>query len=262
MNVARRLLNRLRMPEFQHGHDLTLDLKRRCVRLGTIFDVGANVGQTATAFAKAYPDAGIRSFEPFSDTFVLLRKNTARLSNVSCEQLALGSAAGSISVPLQRSSVNNSLRAGPESPGGGGEETIEVDTLDRYCSAHAVDEIDYLKIDTEGHDLEVLKGARELLAVHKVGFVQVEAAMTRANHKHVPFAEFDDYLWNFGYVLFGIYEQTPEWDGEARLRFANPVFISPKMMGSLGMAPLRSSEGGLRFKQGKRSRMRTVQLAS
>lgn len=255
MNAVNRILNRLQTPEFQHGHDVAEDLKRRCVRLRTIFDVGANVGQTATAFAASFPDAGIRSFEPFSATFVMLQQNTARLPKVSCEQLALGSAAGSVSVPLQTSSVNNSLRASPVSSGVGAEETIEVDTLDGYCSARDIDEIDYLKIDTEGHDLEVLKGAREMLAAHKVGFVQVEAAMTRENRKHVAFAEFDNHLWNFGYVLFGIYEQTPEWDGEARLRFANPVFISPKMMDSLGLAPLRSSGGGLRFKQGKRSRM-------
>lgn len=253
MNAVNRIFNRIRKPEFQHGRDVTLDLKRRCVGLRTIFDVGANVGQTATVFAKAYPAAGIRSFEPFTATFMLLRKNTARLPNVLCEQLALGSSTGNISVPFQTSSVNNSLRATAGPPSGGVEESIVVDTLDGYCRARAIDEIDYLKIDTEGHDLEVLRGAKKLLADHRVGFVQVEAAMTRANRKHVAFAEFDDYLWNFGYVLFGIYEQTPEWDGEARLRFANPVFISPKMMNSLGLAPLRSSAGGLRFKQGKPS---------
>ena len=262
MNVLYRLLNRLRTPEFQHGRDVNLDLKRRCVRLRTIFDIGANVGQTAVSFARAFPMAGVRSFEPFSATFVLLRQNTARFPNVSCEQLALGSEVGSVSVPLQISSVNNSLRACQGSPGGGAEETIEVDTLDGYCSAHGVEEIDYLKIDTEGHDLEVLKGARELMASHRVGFVQVEAAMTRANRKHVAFAEFDDYLWNLGYVLFGIYEQTPDWDGEARLRFANPVFISPKMIDSLGLVPLRSSARGLRFKQANQRRMRTGHLAS
>ena len=261
MHTFHRLLNRLRTPAFQHGRDVTLDLKRRCVRLRTIFDVGANVGQTATAFARAFPEAGIRSFEPFTATFALLRQNTARFPNVFCEQLALGSEAGGVSVPLQTSSVNNSIRACPGSPEGGDEETIGVDTLDGYCSTRGVDEIDYLKIDTEGHDLEVLKGARNLLKDHRIGFVQVEAAMTRANCKHVAFAEFDDYLWNFGFVLFGIYEQTPEWDGEARLRFANPVFISPKMMDSLGLAPLRSSAGGLRFKQCNQG-MRTGHLAS
>lgn len=255
MKVFHRLLSRLHTNDFQHGRDVTQDLKRRCVRLGTVFDVGANVGQTATAFARAFPEAVIRSFEPFASTFVLLRQNTARLPNVYCEQLALGAGAGNVSVPLQGSSVNNSLQTCLDSPADGPVETIEVDTLDAYCRTRDLDEIDYLKIDTEGHDLEVLKGASELLATHRIGFVQVEAAMTRANRKHVAFAEFDEHLWKFGYVLFGIYEQTPEWDGEARLRFANPVFISPKMMDSLGLAPLRSSAGGLRFKQGKPVRM-------
>ena len=45
-----------------------------------------------------------------------------------------------------------------------------------------------------------------------------------------PLPEAQAWLARFGYVLFGIYEQTPEWSGEPRLRFSNALFVSSRDM--------------------------------
>lgn len=57
-------------------------------------------------------------------------------------------------------------------------------------------------------------------------FVQVEAGMTRRNTTHVAFHDLQQFLDGLGYVLFGIYDQTLEHDGQALLRYADPIFIS------------------------------------
>lgn len=60
-----------------------------------VFDVGANIGQSAVRYARCFPSAKIYSFEPVLSTFEELKRNTEHLSNrVRPVQLALGSAKG------------------------------------------------------------------------------------------------------------------------------------------------------------------------
>jgi FkbM family methyltransferase len=50
--------------------------------------------------------------------------------------------------------------------------SIHIHTLDNYCSDNNIEHIDYLKIDTEGYDFEVIKGASEM--INKIRFIQFE----------------------------------------------------------------------------------------
>ena len=55
-----------------------------------IFDVGANVGNTAIEFSAKHPNAIIHAFEPVSDTFALLSANTRTAKQIIAHQLAVG----------------------------------------------------------------------------------------------------------------------------------------------------------------------------
>jgi FkbM family methyltransferase len=208
------------------GVDVFVDVSRRAphVRLTTIFDVGANVGQSARRFAKLFPDATVWSFEPFSSAFTELEQVT-RDARVRCFQLALGAEPSTATVALAQKSDLNSLlgsHATPDVP----TETIHVTTLDAFTVDHGIERIDFLKIDTEGFDLAVLQGAERLLTSGAISLVQVEAGMTSKNVKHVPLETLRVHLEERGYTTFGVYGQTPEWSGEARLRFADVVFAA------------------------------------
>src|SRR5687768_9812585 len=67
--------------------------------LNTLFDVGANIGQSATKYRKALPNARIHSVEPFSNTFNQLKANTSNL-NLNYHNVALGSSSGTIEVKI------------------------------------------------------------------------------------------------------------------------------------------------------------------
>ncbi|MBZ8138288.1 hypothetical protein CLD22_00035 [Rubrivivax gelatinosus] len=210
-----------------HGMNLYADL-RRCFpdqAFRTIFDVGANVGQTALVLARLFPEARIHSFEPFADAHRQLIARTRSL-NVICHASALGEVDARITAHAQGASTTNTLlAAGPCDGEQTGAQFIDVLTLDGFCAAADIKTIELMKIDTEGFDLKVLHGAARLLGTQAVKVVQVEASMNATNSKHVPFAAFVDYFDRMDYRLFGVYEQTREWSGEARLRFANPVFV-------------------------------------
>jgi len=53
-------------------------------------------------------------------------------------------------------------------------ERVFIDTIDNYCIKKNINEIDFLKIDTEGHELEVLKGAINLLKEERIKIIQFE----------------------------------------------------------------------------------------
>jgi FkbM family methyltransferase len=225
-----RLIERLtgrriyRSGDLPWGLDFPVDAARRAphVRFETVLDIGANVGQSTLAFARWFPATTIWSFEPFEEPFRELARATHSV-NARCYKLAFAAEPGTATVELAPTSVNNSLRNDTENAGG---ETVRVATLDTFAEEHAIVRIDFLKIDTEGFDLEVLKGAERLLRSAAIAFVQVEAGMNRHNTKHVAFERLKEHLEERNYTPFGLYEQTPEWSGEARLRFVNAIFRS------------------------------------
>jgi FkbM family methyltransferase len=213
-----------------HGLDPFVDIRRQVPGYlpKVIFDVGANAGQSATEFAAAFPQADVYCFEPVQATFQELSLATIGTPRIQCFPLAFGSKKERLQIAIQESSVDNSLLQAPltgDAITSTSTETVEVDTLDDFCTTHQIQQIDYLKIDTEGYDLEVLKGADALLQSGRVGFIQVEAGMNYRNDKHVPLETLTTYLKERGHILFGVYSQTPEWSGECRLRYANAVFL-------------------------------------
>jgi FkbM family methyltransferase len=143
------------------------------------FDIGANIGDYSATLAKAFPTAKIYAFEPHPVTFSVLSQSQGG-ENVLCYNKALGSHAGEL--PLfdgansngsQHAALNRDViveihRQAPES------HLVEVDTLDRFASSHNIEYIDFMKIDTEGSELSVLQGGRDLLAQKRIGLIQFE----------------------------------------------------------------------------------------
>jgi hypothetical protein len=103
--------------------------------------------------------------------------------------------------------------------------------IDAFSKKNKIERIDFLKIDTEGGDLDVLKGAENMLKSQKIDFVQVEAGMNPDNNHHVPFECLKSFLEKYNYYLFGIYDQVNEWPSEEpHLRRTNSVFVSRKII--------------------------------
>ncbi len=211
------------------GLDMLADVKRKTGLVPeTVFDVGANRGQSATYFRNRLPKTSIYSFEPVSATFNELKTHAAGLG-VQCFQLGFGSAAEKKRIRVfkdARKSVSNSLHLNP-SVAETTDEVIDIETIDNFLRQQGVTEIDYLKIDTEGNDLDVLKGAVGSLKAQKIKFVEVEAGMNSGNKLHVPYCELLAFLESYGFSVFGLYRQVHE--GGTRipvLRRVNVVFIS------------------------------------
>jgi len=203
-------------------------------RVDIVFDVGANVGQSSKIYLARFPSSHIYCFEPVRDTFHQLQDNLKGNERVDCYPLALGSSKSKGKMVLQGSSAMFFLLGqSKESPLNNNvtTESVDIITLDEFCDNKKIDQINYLKIDTEGGDLDVLKGAAKMLTEQRIDLVEVEAGMNPGNIRHVPFEALKEFLESHRYFLFGIYEQVNEWPArEPHLRRINPIFISHRMI--------------------------------
>jgi FkbM family methyltransferase len=69
---------------------------------------------------------------------------------------------------------------------------VQTQTLDNFCQNEKIKSIDVLKIDTEGNELNVLKGAKRLLSENKINVIYTEISDSKKN-----FAEKEKYIFNF-----------------------------------------------------------------
>ena len=195
-----------------------------------VFDVGANDGRTALRLMRHLGVAPrLYCFEPVGETFRALEERTARHPNVRRFRLALGSEAGPRTIYLGDLSVMSSFD--PDWAGRGRAETVEVTTLDAFLEEHGVARVHLLKVDAEGHDLEVLRGARGALEAGRVDVVQVECGV--APGRTPTLEEVRDHLLGLDYHLHAIQTQarghplTPD-GGRARpriLMYCDAIFV-------------------------------------
>jgi FkbM family methyltransferase len=211
----------------KHGLVDTYDIARAAGNVNTIVDVGANIGQSAIRFRAAFPKARIVCLEPVSGTFAELKRRTAQL-DVDYFNIALGSENTRSTIYLTShafSTTNSLVRSTVEAMAG--TEEVVVETLDFFVDQQKISEIDILKIDVEGFDLEVLKGAVQTLTAGKIRFVIMEVGFHPGDNRHPLFDDARGMLMDYGFRVFGLYQQTLEWTGEPAVRFANAVFCRP-----------------------------------
>lgn len=128
-----------------------------------IFDVGANLGNHTLFLAKKL-DAiyTIYSFEPFILNFEILKKNITdnKLLNVYPINKGVGARNGKITV----SEFDESNYGGTTfTENGDSDEYVELITLDAFIRENNIDNLDFVKIDTEGFEIDVLQGMRQAI---------------------------------------------------------------------------------------------------
>ncbi len=202
---------------------------RRSGALGTdpqCFDVGANVGQTVAELRRAFSSATIHAFEPFSMPRKALIEATQSDRRVTVVPLAMGSAVATITAQPNPESLMSSLVGATEDPAGLPAESIHIDTIDSYCAAQDIESIDILKTDTEGYDLEVLRGAAGLLARQRVAFIYTEVTFLAHDRQHTAFGPVFDFLSGNGYRFLGLYETYPMHHFAEPSVYCNALFVS------------------------------------
>jgi FkbM family methyltransferase len=170
--------------ELRHafGLNVWVDIARLSEKRGfpinCVFDVGANVGWTSMEALGHFPNAEVYSFEPHPDTFeklvAALKGHRVQAFNIALSDKSGRAELFTYDLDLVNSLTPTATHAVRFSQTPTKSISVQVSTVDQFCSSHSIDTIDVLKVDTEGCDLEVLKGAVEKFKARKIKIVYTE----------------------------------------------------------------------------------------
>ncbi len=194
----------------QKGHIDSLELLELLQPLSpkVIYDIGANIGTWTLLARSVYPAAAVHCFEPLSGHLEQLRRATAALPGITPYQVCLGSAPGEAKLRVLDFSDASSLlplaREGEKqwSLREARQETVNVARLDDWVAAHGLPAPDLLKLDVQGFELEVLKGAEKCLG--RAGAVLAEVSFREFYQSQCLFHDVVGFMAQRGFWLSAI----------------------------------------------------------
>jgi FkbM family methyltransferase len=180
-----------------------------------IFDIGANDGKSIVRFERRFPDAKIFSFEPTKSAYDKISKLSSEkikvfnyaLSNLDgekkfCQYEYLSGKTNSFypmvensKYKIQRTKNNNET------------ETIinvKVKKLDTFFEENKISNIDLLKIDTQGAEVEILQGAEKVLNSKRINVIELEYILGIAHEFRSSLYELEELLHKNSYKLIAI----------------------------------------------------------
>jgi len=187
-------------------------VRNRFVRLpedGVVVDVGANSGILTLQLAQAVPEGRVFAFEPTHYALTRLKRNlelnpelSPRVETVQAFVSSASAARPGLSAYAswrvdRGSSGTHPLHGGTHKPA----DEIGAVSLDDFAAERGLHRVHFIKIDTDGHELEVLRGARGLLARHKP-VVVFEIAGYVMEERGIAFSDYVSLLAPLGYTLF------------------------------------------------------------
>ena len=195
----------------------------------TVIDVGANAGVYAFSAANKVGKSGlVLAVEPFSQCVSYLNE-TCRVNELDWVKVCAGAASdrnGKAKLAISSASELNEIisEEASQNKGASSFEEVECFTLDSLIEKYGVNRVDFLKIDAEGHELQVLKGSDRLLSEFAPIILYENIAGSQGSN--LPVAE---YLRSIGYKLFCY---------QPYLQNLIPVDIDSDFQGSLNLIAL------------------------
>jgi len=168
-----------------------------------IFDVGANIGDYSKKILECFSAQKIQlySFEP-SLAFEKLKTNIGNKKDVQIINSGLGEKSSTIKLfydePGSSLASLYKRRLYHFNINFDKYEEVKITTIDEFCSLNHIEQIDFLKLDVEGHELKVLEGGRNLLEKGKIKFIQFEFGGCNIDSR--------TYFWDFFYTLKSHYQ--------------------------------------------------------
>jgi FkbM family methyltransferase len=161
-----------------HAEERFLSRRLPAIKNGVLFDVGANHGSYTRFLRRLSPGSRIHAFEPHPKTFASLQQRAAG-PLVTLVNMAVSDRSGTVQLydfaeddgSTQASLAQASVGLfDPDTIS----HTVEATTIDAYMAQAGIDTIDFLKIDTEGFDINVLRGAKGALDRGAIKAIQFE----------------------------------------------------------------------------------------
>jgi|694.fasta_scaffold06329_19 FkbM family methyltransferase len=176
------------------------------------FDVGSNLGKDISFIKSLYIKNNIHAFEPNFKSFTFLKKNfdniilnNLAVDNISDKKIIFYETLISSNSSLKKNFIDNRdyfSRITKKYP-------IKTISIDNYCKKNKINHIDFLKIDTQGNEYEVLESAKKYLKKRKIKLIKIEITFLNKKKRYNSINLFKilNFISKFKYNLVGISDQ-------------------------------------------------------
>ncbi len=176
--------------------------KKHAADFHVAFDVGANKGDWTMEALKINLKLSIFAFEPDPAMCTEFKANSFP-KNVVCENLGLGSKKEKrmLYVHKESSGMNSFLKRSLFKNDELVEKEVAVTTVDAYCAERHIEKIDFMKVDVEGFELDVLRGAGDMVGKNKISVIQFEYGGTYLD-SNIFLKDVFDFFKGAGYSFY------------------------------------------------------------
>jgi len=192
----------------------------RTLDVSFVIDIGANRGQFCLAALQAFPDARVVCFEPLESAYRVLSKVLYCRDGVTLHNLAIGNVEAQMVMQISEKEDSSSLLEISDLqneifPGTARSDstTVVVSRLSKYLADNSLAQDVFIKIDVQGYELEVLRGAAEVL--DRIQYIYVECSFLELYKNQAVASDIIDYLANYGFSLGGVYNLCRDKKGVA-----------------------------------------------
>ncbi len=219
---------------FEKNYDAIWRLLRSH-KITAVLDAGASHGRISRRFMRMFPDSTVYAFEPqplyrqrlqdFADSEPRFRPYFVALSNKPGDmllQITQSPGTTSLFPPGERMKALY-----PDQTAAKETTEVEVVTIDDWARATSISQIELMKFDIQGGELNALRGASQLLQTTLLVYIEVFF-----NPLYVGgsiFSEIDMYLHDNGFVLYNFYK--PRSDDNGMLIQADAIYVHQQKMG-------------------------------
>ena len=222
------------LDNYIHRPKIETYLKNLNLKCKTIIDIGSHTGESISFFRRLYPNSKIFGFEPQKKCFIKIKKKF-NSKKIKIENCALGNKQGKkkliknlLSTTSTFSKLNTnskhfkikSLILRDSNAGYYGNENVKINTLSSFYKKNKLSEIDIVKIDTEGHEIEVLLGLKSISKNIKIIIIE---------------HNFTDYYINYDLEKIKNFLRKNSFENKANFKFpfmnyTDSIYINAKFL--------------------------------
>ena len=199
-----------------------------------IFEVGAADGRDCEVYTSMFPKAKVYAFEPLPDSFAKVVKRAETNKAIVPFNLAMTSTKGEATFfktdledasSLLQSRVTGSTFDAYQKVVGSIQ--VKTDTIDNICAANNIERIDILKMDAQGAELEILKGAINMIKAGKIKIIYSEIQFIQLYEGAALYHEIAEFLIENNFTLHNFFGFTHNQKGI--LAWGDALFVSKQI---------------------------------
>ena len=215
------------------GKNILADQVELAGEASVVVDVGAYAGAVTAEYLELFPKAVCHALEPHDESFRALVNRLGTNPRARLHRVALAETPGRFALHAYPAPATNSLLApvanvaavvGPGHMDSFRLEEVEVMTLDGFAEREGLARIDVLKLDVQGAEVLVLRGAESLLRRRAIGLIATEVNFVDVYRSQALYQDVASTLASHGYRLFDFYNFHYAAVG-GQLQWGDAIFV-------------------------------------